>query len=416
MDDLLRLVLRLVGAFYLLAAILGLRAVAMDRLLTNAIAGITLGKASRGDLLRNRFLTVSSLSIGIAALALLALLDLALPLLLAALGLQLVYLCYLGPRLVDPDEAPEPGSRRKSVIATGVIAAVAFLGFAAWWRGLLYGLAEAPISAALAGAGLVALGGYAVRLSRDARLDRPSAANDDDGLRPADWPTDEPEIDSEELESTRIVLTPGWGRLGALDAQTGAELPYRIYDTLLMQHERDLLGGWNGLFIEVADPADPRRVAMCDPDGLRRLEEFGRPIFEMVAMRLGEGRVAFEPVPRPQLPTIEVAAVKVMADYGSHPLWFHDEERVGCFSPGEFGLSWSLELDLGTWAMAFDDSLDPDDPGGPARWSVAEAAAHVASGRGLARRLAAELTATGRGHVRVLYHPAGGGIEPVAPT
>jgi ribosomal protein L13 len=49
------------------------------------------------------------------------------------------------------------------------------------------------------------------------------------------------------------------------------------------------------------------------------------------------------------------------------------------------------------------------------RWSEAAAAAHAAEGRVLAGRLARELAATGRGHVKVVYHPVGGDLETVAP-
>jgi hypothetical protein len=424
MDDLLRLVLRLVGAFYLLTAVFALRAVAMDRLLSAALNAIAPGKehATPAERVRNRFLTVSSLLIGTSSLALLALLDLAAPLMLASVALQVVYLAYLGPRCIDPEEPPEPGSRQKSVLATGMIAAAAALACAAWWRGSLVSVSETPIAAALAAAGLIALLAYAYRLSRTADLKRPHAFDaplDLSDSQDGGWePPPEPDISPEVLARTAIVLNPGWGDLGARDAGTGEPLPYRVYEALLTQEERDLLADWNCLFIQVADPADPRRVAMTDPEGLQKLEELGRPIFERIAARLGPERVAFEPAPRPRRPTLEVAAVKVMADYSCYPLWFHEEERVGCFSPSELALSWSLELALGAWAGDFDDSLvelDRDEPGGPVRWSEAAAAAHAAEGRVLAGRLARELAATGRGHVKVVYHPVGGDLETIAP-
>lgn len=420
MDDVLRLVLRCLGAFYLLAAILGLRAVATDRFLSQALAAISPGVpgAVAADRLRNRVLTASALLIGASSLALLALLDLSVPLLGLVVALQVAYLGYLAPRFVDSAEPPDPGARRRSVLATGVIAEAALLTYAASRRGLLFAPVDATIPATLATIGFAALCGYAVWLMRPwQRLPALGLKAEDESLpMTADdevWEIEgsDPEADPATMS---VVLTPSWHGGAIFDARSGRPLSHRARTELLTELDRDLLADWLCLFVDVADPKDPRGAALAAPDGLARLEALGRPISEAIAARLGADRVAFEPAPRPVGPGIDVAAVKVMADHGCDPLWFHDRDRVGCFSSSQFGLSWSLTCDLGGWAVAFDESLDRDDPGGAPRWSEAEAKTHEAEGRHLAERLAGELAATERAHVRVVYHPVGSPIETIA--
>jgi hypothetical protein len=91
----------------------------------------------------------------------------------------------------------------------------------------------------------------------------------------------------------------------------------------------------------------------------------------------------------PMLPPHESKRVKVMADYQCDPLWALDEERYGCFAPDLIGLSRELTADLNAWAVAYDTSLNLDDPASPI-WTDAEYATHAAEGRRLAGRLKRE--------------------------
>ena len=77
-----------------------------------------------------------------------------------------------------------------------------------------------------------------------------------------------------------------------------------------------------------------------------------------------------------------------MADYGCDPLWFMDEDRVGCFSPREIGAPDDLREALDAWARAFDGAIDMNDPANGLGWSKAQHEAHEAEGRVLAERLA----------------------------
>jgi hypothetical protein len=417
MDDLLRVVLVVFGLFYLAASAFAFRAVAMDSLLTNAIAALAARKpeADAAERFRHRWIIVSALLIGAGALSLVTLLASAPWLLAAATTASLVYICILAPRFVDPTDPAAAGGRAKSFLQTALIGTVSLLAFAADRQGVFAMPGDAPIRAVLAVSGFAMLCAYTVWILRKADLKRSRAG--DDGL---DVPSfDEPlvyrDTDPDALAALRIVLNPSWGRGCALDAETGEPLSWDVYRALLTETERDLLEDWIGLFVTVADPADPRRAALLAPDGVAQLDARGRPIFETVAARLGQDRVAFEPAPRPEPPRIAVEAVKVMADYECDALWFDGEDRVGCFSSADFGLSWRLACALSGWSVAFDEKLtEAGEPSSEGVWSEADAAAHAAEGRDLAHQLAAELVATGRAHVRVVYHPVGGAPETIA--
>jgi hypothetical protein len=91
----------------------------------------------------------------------------------------------------------------------------------------------------------------------------------------------------------------------------------------------------------------------------------------------------------PALPPHESKRIKVMADYQCDPLWALDEERYGCFAPEMIDLSPQLAADLNAWAVAYDTSLNLDDPAN-GHWTDAQYAAHAAEGRSLAGRLKRE--------------------------
>ena len=81
---------------------------------------------------------------------------------------------------------------------------------------------------------------------------------------------------------------------------------------------------------------------------------------------------------------------KLMADYGTFPLWAMDDGLIGDFSPQDLGVSEELTADLWAWANAFDLSLNPDDPAN-SRWSAERYTQHVTDGIALARRIKREL-------------------------
>jgi hypothetical protein len=85
----------------------------------------------------------------------------------------------------------------------------------------------------------------------------------------------------------------------------------------------------------------------------------------------------------------ESRAVKVMAEYESHPLWALDDDTYGDFSPEKLGLSEKLTRDLAAWGEAFSTSLNSDDPAN-SHWTEARYLEHAEQARPLAARLARE--------------------------
>lgn len=82
-------------------------------------------------------------------------------------------------------------------------------------------------------------------------------------------------------------------------------------------------------------------------------------------------------------------AIKVMADYHTHPLWGLDEDAYGDIAPEALDLSPELRRDLHAWADAYSASLNEEDPT-QSLWSDEQHAAHAAQARPLAIRLARE--------------------------
>lgn len=85
--------------------------------------------------------------------------------------------------------------------------------------------------------------------------------------------------------------------------------------------------------------------------------------------------------------------IKVMADYECAPLWWDElnPERMGDIRPEALGLSEALCDDLWAWVGAYDATLVRHDPVRSGFPSQADERAFDERGRGLARRVAAEL-------------------------
>lgn len=81
--------------------------------------------------------------------------------------------------------------------------------------------------------------------------------------------------------------------------------------------------------------------------------------------------------------------IKLMADYGTHPLWALDDHLYGQIDPDALALSPQLTDDLKAWGDAFSKSIDYDDAP-RSLWSEEQHKHHRAEGRDLAQRLADE--------------------------
>jgi hypothetical protein len=106
-------------------------------------------------------------------------------------------------------------------------------------------------------------------------------------------------------------------------------------------------------------------------------------------------------------PSANSKRIKLMADYGTCPLWAMDEGLLGDFPPQDLGVSEELTADLWAWANDFDASLNPDDPAN-SRWSEDRCKQHVAEGIALAHRIKCELPDR-----EVFVHDASGALVEV---
>lgn len=82
--------------------------------------------------------------------------------------------------------------------------------------------------------------------------------------------------------------------------------------------------------------------------------------------------------------------IKVMADYGTYPLWAMDEGVIGDFAPHHLGVSLELENDLWAWSADFEMSINMDDPAN-SLWTEERHRQHLEEGLALAHRIKREL-------------------------
>jgi hypothetical protein len=86
-----------------------------------------------------------------------------------------------------------------------------------------------------------------------------------------------------------------------------------------------------------------------------------------------------------------IRRIKLMADFGCHPIWHVDGSEVGNIDPGELGLSAALVERLATWAEAYEGIMDWGDPGSAGFASPQDEAQFDAEGARLAEQIRAQL-------------------------
>lgn len=388
------IVLRLIGAFYIIAAPLIIRAGATTLMLSRAISAVTM-KVSKEDQVeaqRIGFLTGMALLTGAGGILLAARLDIAIWAFLANATTYGLYLFIVAPRFFDPWDEPDEKGRRQTRNAFFVYLAATAIVVAAWFGGALRAFAdEHPAVLAICAAGVAGLAFYAWRSLRFAR-----------GIAATGGATGVAEEESSLPD--RVVLTPSWHGSGLADTETGA--PVWIPAGSLPPGLDDRIVVWLDLFRELADPDDPLRHRLRNPSDLARIEAEGRPIHEALSAHLGPDRATFEPAARPCESVTALSAVKVAAGFESDPVWDVGGREAGyeySCSTHHIGISWRLAEDLLAWGREYDASFADGDPQGHRLWSTADAADHCERGLALARRLAREFAATGRSNIPVWY-------------
>ncbi|MBL8571626.1 MAG: hypothetical protein JNK84_21330 [Phreatobacter sp.] len=385
--------IRLVGAFYIVAGIVAARQMVLDAFMDKALASITLKPVPRADRLRGRWMLGTAVAVFSGGVLLVVLSILALPAFLVAAALQAAYLGYAAPRLIDPDEEPDPDGRRATInafliylVATALVVAVASAG-------LLRSPLDEPWP--LAGAAIAVAAFAAYHLRRVAAVPAGAVMPTSSDPSAADEAAVLP-------RKVRLMIRPfvlpfaddatGWVVPQTLAAETfGEELVGDILDW-----ETNYLG---------TIPQGKRKGGFTDPQQAEHHEAEGRALAARMAEAIGADRIAYAPVgtvfpEAPERVYTNPRRIKLMADYGCHPVWSLDDEYGSNIDPEALGLSPALATDLNAWVGRFEDALDWDNPGA-FREDDGFLARHEAEGRKLAIRVARELRDQGRGGIMV---------------
>jgi hypothetical protein len=147
--------LRLLGAFYIVAGVLVVRAFAMSRLLDHAIERLTGEGDGRAAALRAAWNVATAVFTFAGGMALLLLWEGAAVLFAASLAWQALYIGWVAPRLLDPTDPPDPAEQQQAINAAAIYSAATGWVLWAWWHGRLVPWSELP-------AGLVVAGGVSV--------------------------------------------------------------------------------------------------------------------------------------------------------------------------------------------------------------------------------------------------------------
>ncbi len=166
--DLIDVLLRLLGAFYVFAGYVASRATLTGKIVDHAIAALESTRAPSGQTHRAIWLLAMALLVLAGGVALMLLLKLASWIFLACVLQQAAYFGILAPRYFDPAEAPDAQGRRQSRNAFMIYTLATALVLWAHASGRLYDGADiaAPLLAVAAGAVLAHLGYVAFNLTK----------------------------------------------------------------------------------------------------------------------------------------------------------------------------------------------------------------------------------------------------------
>lgn len=223
--EILPTIARVIGAFYIFAALILMRSMAMDRLLDQALEGITLKPTPAKESWRRWLLGGSALAYGTGGAALILLNIWAVPLFVAGAVLQIVYLVWARNAFV-PEDALEAKGRQQTINA----AMLYFVAttFVCWlgWTERLTGWNDA-LALAIPGVGVILFAIVARHLFwRAPRVPNDASAFMEAAIDDAPAP----------LPLHRIRLEPSWGRFCLVDDDNGEDRDPDVYlPTVLAQ-------------------------------------------------------------------------------------------------------------------------------------------------------------------------------------
>lgn len=141
----IEIVLRLLGAFYVMSGVLVVRSLAVSAMADATYAAIMGSAPHPAERAREIWLAAGSVLIGAGGLALALLLDVAAVLFVFGALQQFVYLGIVAPRFLDPYDEPDAAGRAKTWSAALAYLVVTALVVAAAKAGMLRPWQDAPI-------------------------------------------------------------------------------------------------------------------------------------------------------------------------------------------------------------------------------------------------------------------------------
>lgn len=226
------LALRAIGAFYIFAGVVGMRAMIMDHLMDQVLAGIALQAVAAKEHYRRWLLCCSVLAIGMGGMALMVLSLWAVPLFLLGAATQAVYLVWARTAFPPEDESERRG-RRQTTNAGMLYGAATLLVCVAASLGLLRPWLD-PWVLTIPAAGLALLSLIGRHFLWNTRRNG--------GLS---WDDGEPEPRDIPPAPRHVGLAPAWGGhpLRNTDTDDGV-----MYDDYLPRELADRLYEWSRAF------------------------------------------------------------------------------------------------------------------------------------------------------------------------
>ena len=158
----IEIILRLIGAFYMFAGYIVVRAALTSRVLDQALAGISGGKPTRVENAQSIWNLAAAVLVFASGVALVLLVDIAVWLFLASALGQAIYVFWLAPAYFDAVDPPDARGRQQSTNAFVIYSAATALVVWAGATGRLASWQDTPIPLlALGGAAVAALAAYA---------------------------------------------------------------------------------------------------------------------------------------------------------------------------------------------------------------------------------------------------------------
>lgn len=400
--------LRLLGAFYMFAGVVAVRATTMDRFLDQALAGISMEPMSKAEQWRGIWLLAASIFIGASGLALIMLLDVALWLfVVSALG-QAAFLFYVAPRFFDVIDPPDLRGRQVSInafvvycVVTALVGLAAVTGTLKSWEALPLWLPEGAVLVFMLWAG-IGVAKYLAPLTKSKNsFDGSSDHDDASGSAPFDILTHYAVPDS-------VLLAPVWHGVPVLDRYTLEPVPAEYWGKKADQTLLSDVSAWqhqfrSGELLEVEGHA-----RLKDADEQSAWEAEGRVLAERIKGALNVKTVEFVPRVQPWPPIALPDAVRVMPEQYCWPIWTLGSNGGETICPEQLGITGLLARDFADFGNAYDDGYFDRtytaEDGRPDLMNLEKKAVHT-----LATRLKEALSALDRGEIAVYAWESGHG-------